>query len=367
MALRKLLRERGGPPLIMDGGMGTGLGRDGLSNQQCWTAGRNTDDEAIAAAVRAVHMRFLRAGADLLTANCYNVSTKRELYFVDPDAAAANEDRFIRANVALARSAIGTFNSEATAPFRGLVAAALGPYGSAILGRGETANRLVDDASDSAKREKGYGTTPEELEAFHLSRAVTALDAGVDVLAFETVPDLLEAEAIANVLTQLQTAGRRVEAYVMFTCREDESDGALIVDNGDPFEDCCRALAACAPCVALGVNCTDPWLVGGLLEQAKRAAPSKLLIAKPNSGEYYDMSAGSAEKWKADGGVGAAGSWKTQTGHDVATAHEYAQMALQWHAICGASLVGGCCRTGEEHTAAMRELCGECEPAEATP
>jgi homocysteine S-methyltransferase len=58
------------------------------------------------------------------------------------------------------------------------------------------------------------------------------------------------------------------------------------------------------------------------------------IVAYPNAGERY-----------ADGG------WH---GHAVPPA-ELAELAARWHAA-GARILGGCCRTGPAHVAALHEL-----------
>jgi len=54
----------------------------------------------------------------------------------------------------------------------------------------------ADEESLAAERVSGYGVGQAALEVFHRSRARTAIEAGVDLLAFETIPDLVEARAI---------------------------------------------------------------------------------------------------------------------------------------------------------------------------
>lgn len=254
-AFTTLLKKRGGC-VVLDGGMGTGLGRVGLSPKQCWTASRNLDNASVRESVLAVHLQFLTAGADILTANTYNVSAARELRLCEiagiactPKQAVAAEEQNIRANIALAREAIAAFdvrNEDAgtPCPWDGVLAAAMGCFGSSIVGRGSTANRL-QSSEKVALRVRGYGVLPAELEAFHRSRAAIAIAAGADALTFETIPDVLEAHAIAAVLDELRrTTSPYIEAIVTFTCRDAQN-----VDNGDPFEEAVAALAKCAACV----------------------------------------------------------------------------------------------------------------------
>lgn len=138
MALTDLLDKRGGV-IVLDGGMGTGLTRLGLTGRQAWTAGSNTEDPQIRHAVKSVHLDFLRAGVDVITANSYNVSKAREIKVahrdgstMSPETAAERENRFIRMNVALARDAIESFVTEEAGRFDGLLAASMGCFGSLL-------------------------------------------------------------------------------------------------------------------------------------------------------------------------------------------------------------------------------------------
>lgn len=391
MSLASLSRRRGGA-VVLDAGMGTALGHLGFTSQESWTAGFEVGDAKYADAVRMVHLQFLRAGADVVTANTFNISQTRVMNVsrlcgitTTREEASAAEARLIHANVAVAKSAIKMFTVEQGRAFDGVLAAALGCYGTAIVGRGSTANRVHSNEA-AAVRLPGYGLGDRAqavLEEFHRSRAVTALEAGVDVLAFETVPDLQEARAIANVLNDLRQTIPSLQAMVMFTC-----SNATQVDNGDTFEECCAALSACASCVALGVNCTEPRFVDELLMQARRAAPSKLLIAKPNSGESYHSGKVAAGMRVSTGGKGpeevqkghqtrlaglgkadamaqhwapALTGWELlNDGTRLATTEEFGSLAWHWHTKCGASLIGGCCRIRHDHISAIQHRISQC-------
>ena len=82
------------------------------------------------------------------------------------------------------------------------------------------------------------------MEAFHRSRVAAALAAGVDLIAFETIPDLVEARAIVSVLRELQASALAgsppIEAWISFTCRDGGTDG--LTDHGDLFDDCVKAV-----------------------------------------------------------------------------------------------------------------------------
>jgi homocysteine S-methyltransferase len=84
--------------------------------------------------------------------------------------------------------------------------------------------------------------------------------------------------------------------------------------------------------VALGVNCTAPQYVNALIENL-RPATDKAIVVYPNSGEHFDPDT------------------KCWQGHTDPFA--CAEAAVGWRER-GASIIGGCCRMGPEHIAAMR-------------
>ena len=66
------------------------------------------------------------------------------------------------------------------------VAASIGPYGAALANGEEYVGR--------------YGLSVAELADWHLPRMEILADAGADVLAIETVPDVDEAEALVGLV-----------------------------------------------------------------------------------------------------------------------------------------------------------------------
>src|SRR5262249_39353272 len=111
-------------------------------------------------------------------------------------------------------------------------------------------------------------------------------------------------------------------AWVAFSCKDEEH-----VSHGERLADCAMELEDCANVVAVGVNCTAPRFVSGLLRSlAGRTAKS--LIVYPNSGEKWDPQ---AKCWR-----GERSSWIDQVS--------------EWRQL-GARIIGGCCRTTPEHIA----------------
>ncbi len=86
--------------------------------------------------------------------------------------------------------------------------------------------------------------------------------------------------------------------------------------------------------LSIGINCTAPRLISSLIDRVKAAAPDKAIVVYPNSGEKY-----SAEKRSWSGTVSPV---------------ECAAAAEAWR-DAGAKLIGGCCRMGPQHIAAIGE------------
>ncbi len=190
-----------------------------------------------------------------------------------------------------------------------LVAASLGPYGAA----------LANGAEFTGSYE--LGSEAEEVSAlvgFHAERIEALAGTEADLLAFETVPKLSEARAIAFALSRWPEVG----AWVSFTCR----DGSLTA-HGEPVRECAAFLEGVPQVVAVGVNCIAPALALPLLGEL-RAGTGKPLVVYPNSGEGWDAVA------------------RCWTGSSDAAA--FGALARAWFAA-GASVVGGCCRTGPGH------------------
>jgi len=190
-----------------------------------------------------------------------------------------------------------------------IVAASIGPYGAALHDGSEyTGNYTVDENA---------------LREFHEERLKLLDRSGADVLACETIPNHVEAKVLRDLLIQAE-----LSAWVSFSCRDDRciSDGTPLQDVSTMFCDHPRVLA-------LGVNCTAPHLITSLIGEIRRVAPNKAIVVYPNSGETYEVEDN---------------SW-----HGTVSPVKCADEARTW-LNAGAKLIGGCCRVGPEHIAAIR-------------
>lgn len=288
---------------VLDGGLATELERRGCDiSGPLWSAHvLDTSPETIV----ALHLDYLRAGADCIATASYQVSSLgyRELGRPPHDAA-----RALQQSVALAEKARAAYARSSNR--RTWIAASLGPYGAALHNGAEYNGR--------------YSISFDDLVAFHAERIAILAATTADFLAFETIPSLEEAHAILRALGQTPSAS----AWISFTC-----GGTLHVAHGEPLRECAAAIADSPQVLAIGINCTAPQRITPLIAEAQAgAAARRPIIVYPNSGET----------WNA----------QTRTWHGHADPSAFTALAREWFAA-GAQAVGGCCRTTPAHIAAI--------------
>ncbi len=302
-------------PRLLDGGFATELERRGIStNGPLWSAKALLDAPE---AVLAVHRSYLEAGADILLTGTYQASS-RGFQALGFEALSAEQTagQTLRTGVESALRAKKQFGGISAGGREILIGVSLGPYGAALANGAEFTGAY------------GFESVDQEftvLKEFHSARIRAVADTGADLLAFETVPKLAEARAIAAALAREPELG----AWVSFTCQDE-----IATAYGDPLRECAAFLDGVPQVRAVGVNCVPPGLVLPLLREL-RAGTSKPAVVYPNSGEGWNHE---ARCWTPSAGV------------------DWASLAKQWFAA-GASVVGGCCRTGpEEVRAASRAI-----------
>ncbi len=299
-------RLRRGSPLLLDGGLATQLESQGCDiGNALWSASLLIENpQSIVDASRA----YLDAGAECIGTASYQASREG---FAVRGLSPAESDQLMLRSVELARQAREEFLAAnpqvVVAP---LIAASMGPYGAML--------------HDGSEYRGDYGVSAERLREFHATRLRLFDAADVDVLALETIPSMLEAEVLVDLLRDCETP-----AWVSFSC----SDGAHISD-GTPIEDAARLFAGHPVVAAVGINCTPPQYAAELVRRIASAVPNKAVVAYPNSGEAYSVEDN---------------SW-----HGTSTPVDYAKAATEW-ITAGASIIGGCCRTGPTHIREMRD------------
>lgn len=296
-ALDELLRRE--PFAILDGGLATQLERRGSSlADPLWSAKVLVEapDE-----LRAVHRAFAEAGADIVASASYQ-ATIPGLVARGLDEAQARAT--LRRSVDLVREAVGPDK---------LVAASVGSYGAYL--------------ADGSEYRGDYGLDRAALIQFHAPRLLELSAAGPDLLAFETIPSATELEAIAEQLA----ASEGPRAWVSLSLRRDRE---LALSDGASLREAVAPLRGHPRVAAIGVNCIGPSEVQGAVEALAQLVPGVALIAYPNSGE----------RWVDRAWAGAHVELEV-----------FVQLARGW-IDAGVRLVGGCCRTGPAHVAALAEL-----------
>jgi homocysteine S-methyltransferase len=289
------------PALVIDGALATELERRGCDlKDELWSAKILLEQPEI---IKQVHYDYFNAGADCAITASYQASiegfAKRGLN--EKEAIA-----LIEKSVKLAMQARDEFwadESKRVGRSKPFVAASVGPYGAFL--------------ADGSEYRGDYGLTEKELTDFHRPRMKALIEAGADILACETIPSLVEAQAFAKLLKEFPNT----TAWFSFSARDEKH-----ISEGQLFADCVRDLEENIQISAIGINCTSPKYIASLIREAKKATDKPVLVY-PNSGETYDA---------------ASNDWDGAPLYD-----SFGEEAKQWY-NAGARLIGGCCRTTPE-------------------
>ena len=293
--------------VVLDGGLATELERRGHNlNDPLWSARILVEQPD---AIRAVHLDYLRAGAEIIVTASYQASFEG---LAARGLSATAAEAVLTRSVTLAREARDQFQSESEDSGRmtPLVAASIGPYGASL--------------GDGSEYTGVYRVTDRQLRAWHASRLEVLAAAGPDLLACETIPSRREAEVLADLLEQRSV----MPAWISFAGK----DATLVVD-GTPFAELVASIGQAGPVVALGLNCTPPHLIAPLL-QSVRDAGEKPFVVYPNAGSIWDAK---SKQWRGE-----------------ESAESIPRLVDRWYDL-GARVIGGCCRTTPDTVRLIRE------------
>ncbi len=287
--------------VILDGALATELERRGADlRDPLWSAKVLLESPAL---IRQVHFDYFAAGADVATTASYQ-ATIPGLMQRGLDHKQAAEA--LRLSVALTRQARDSFWNVETirhGRLKPLVAAAVGCYGAYL--------------HDGSEYRGDYGLSVRQLIDWHRPRLEILAGSGADLMACETVPSLAEGEALVALLSEFP----KIPAWLSFSCQDERR-----LCHGETFVEAIQLANAAANIVAVGVNCTAPCHIEGLLASAASIARKPLLVY-PNSGEAWDAK---HHRWT-----------------DSPAAADWRELVKRWH-NAGARLIGGCCRTTPE-------------------
>jgi 5-methyltetrahydrofolate--homocysteine methyltransferase len=314
-ALRRLAAER---ILVLDGAMGTMIQALGLDEQgyrgarfDAWNREVRGNNDLLNLsrpdAVRAIHLAYFRAGADIVSTNTFS-STR----IAQADYGMAEIAYELNAQGArLAREA-ATIAQEEDSRER-FVAGAIGPTN-------RTAS-ISPDVSNPGFR----AITFDALRLAYGEQIRGLLAGGVDALLIETIFDTLNAKAAIYAIAE-EFAARATSVPVMISGTITDRSGRLL--SGQTPEAFWNSIAHTEP-LSVGLNCA----LGATQMRAHIAELSRvadaLICAYPNAGlpnEFGHYDEGPAEM--------------------AASLGEFAESGL-------VNIIGGCCGTTPEHIRAI--------------
>ena len=273
--------------LVADGGLATELEAQGNDlSDSLWSARLLLDAPD---RVRDAHLAFFRAGAVIATSASYQASFEG---FARRGLGRRHAAGLMRRSVDLARAARDEMAADGQPRW---AAASVGPYGAAL--------------ADGSEYRGRYGLSVRELTAWHRPRLEALAEAGPDVLALETVPDIDEAEALMAAIS-----GLGIPAWLSYSIAGERTCA------GQALPEAFAVAAGVPEVVAVGVNCCAPADVLAAIAAA-REATGKPVIVYPNSGEGWDAR---RRAWTGESRYSAG-------------------LPRQWIAA-GARIAGGCCR-----------------------
>jgi homocysteine S-methyltransferase len=293
--------------MVLDGGLATELEARGFDlNDALWSARVLLEDpEAIA----QLHYDYLAAGADCVISASYQATLPGFMKRGLGEQEAADLLCLAITLASDARDAYWRQFGGEDDRLKPIVAASVGPYGAYL--------------ADGSEYSGDYDLDEGGLEAFHRRRWQLLAESEADILACETIPSLAECRALLALL--LETPERY--AWFSFSCRDERH-----ISDGNLLADCLAILDPHEQVSAVGINCTPPEYIPGLLAEARHTTEKPLLVY-PNSGESYDV---------------ASRQWQGQS-----DASQFGRACREWRKA-GARLIGGCCRTGPEHIRQVR-------------
>ncbi|MEO0049476.1 MAG: hypothetical protein RL556_808 [Actinomycetota bacterium] len=270
---------------LIDGGLSTELERIGSKIEgNLWTGHALLDQPQI---VEQAHRNYAEAGAQVVISSSYQVSRQG---FQEIGLGASDADRALAESIHIARRGVAGTNAK--------VAASVGPYGAVL--------------HDGSEYRGVYEVGQNFLEDFHSERLAVLLAANPDYLAVETIPNVVEARALANVLRENNTP-----RWVSFTAGSGDR-----LWSGEFIQAAVEEVAELQNLVAVGINCVDPSLVSELARNIK-SVTGAAVIAYPNGGGEWDS---------------AAGVWIGQEPRSLSSwLPEWLDAGVEW--------VGGCCGT----------------------
>jgi homocysteine S-methyltransferase len=283
--------------IILDGAMATELEGKGLNlNDELWSAKVLTEQPL---AIKEVHYDYFKSGADAGISASYQASMNGFLKKGYSENEAKDLIAYSMELLLQARKEWWEKEGREARRVYPLAIGSVGPYGAYL--------------ADGSEYSGNYQVSEQTLQDFHINRMEILKEAGAELIALETFPSLYEAVVCAQMMERIG-----VDYYISFSCRNSNQ-----INDGSSIAECVKALSGLKYLKAIGVNCTQPQFVGGIVDQYKKITNLSIVVY-PNSGESFDVE---KKIWYGD--------MKQKT---------YGDCAKEWYEA-GATMIGGCCRT----------------------
>ncbi|MCX8649532.1 homocysteine S-methyltransferase [Gilliamella sp. B2776] len=304
-SITTLLKQKG--YIIIDGALASELQRRGSDlNDSLWSAKILIEQPEL---IQQVHYDYFKAGADCAITASYQATP---MGFAKKGIGIEESIELIKTSVKLAKQARTQYLNEIKLNKFLLIAGSVGPYGAYL--------------ADGSEYTGDYHLNEDEFIGFHKDRIAALIDAGVDILACETLPSFLEIKALVKLLQQFPL----VSCWFSLTLKDQQH-----LSDGTPLIQVIDYLNRIEQIVSVGINCIALEKVTPALEVLSQLT-CKPLIVYPNSGEQYDPTTK---------------LWHKNHDHNCT----FANQLDAWTKL-GAKLIGGCCQTTPEDIVEIHQL-----------
>ena len=293
--------------MIIDGALASELQRRGCDlNDSLWSAKVLIEQPEL---IQQVHYDYFKASADCAITASYQATP---MGFAQKGIELEESIKLIKTSVKLAQQAKMQYLNDIKEDKALLIAGSVGPYGAYLANGSEYTG--------------DYQLSESEFIAFHKDRVTALIDAGVDILACETMPSFLEIKALVKLIQQFPM----VNCWFSLTLKDQQH-----ISDGTPLTEVIEYLNGIEQIVSVGINCIALEKVTPALGVLSKLT-SKPLIVYPNSGEQYDPTTK---------------QWHKNHHHNCTFANQ-----LDTWIKLGAKLIGGCCQTTPEDIVEIHQL-----------
>ena len=293
--------------IVIDGALASELQRRGCDlNDSLWSAKVLIEQPEL---IQQVHYDYFVAGADCAITASYQATP---MGFAPKGIELEESIKLIKTSVKLAQQAKMQYLNDIKQDKALFIAGSVGPYGAYLANGSEYTG--------------DYQLSESEFIAFHKDRVAALIDAGVDILACETMASFLEIKALAKLIQQFPM----VNCWFSLTLKDQKH-----ISDGTPLTEVIEYLNSIEQIVSVGINCIALEKVTPALKVLSKLT-SKPLIVYPNSGEQYDPTTK---------------QWHKNHDHNCTFANQ-----LDVWINLGAKLIGGCCQTTPDDIVEIHQL-----------